>query len=135
MSAETPPPDPTPRLSVRLRFKLENRMILGPGRIQLLERIRKTGSIAAAARSMGMSYRRAWLLVDDTNRLFACPLVESVAGGRRGGGARLTDTGRLVVDTYRRMEKEAQAAFAEEQALLEGLLAPAAPADGDPTPE
>ena len=69
----------------------------GPGKAQLLERIEAAGSIAAAARTMGMSYRRAWLMVAGMNRCFAEAVVETSHGGRRGGGARVTETGRRVV--------------------------------------
>lgn len=109
-------------LRTRLRFKAGSKLVLGPGRAHLLDLIDRTGSISAAAREMGMSYRRAWTLVDDTNRCFRAPLVESVTGGQRGGGARLTGTGRQVLDAYHRIAARTEAAIAEDKALLETLL-------------
>lgn len=73
---------------------------IGPGKVELLRRIGDHGSISAAARAMGMSYRRAWLLVDETNRLFDEPVVETWHGGRSQGGAALTALGRRVVEQY-----------------------------------
>jgi len=80
---------------------------LGPGKVRLLELVGKTGSISAAARAMEMSYRRAWLLIEESNGLFAAPLVESSTGGAGGGGARLTHLGEAVIAAYRGIEKEA----------------------------
>lgn len=101
--------------SVRLDFAGERR--LGPGKIMLLERIMETGSISAAGRRLEMSYRRAWLLVDATNRMFDEPVVIASMGGSHGGGAEVTDFGRRLVATYRALEQrlaeEANAAFAE----------------------
>jgi molybdate transport system regulatory protein len=77
---------------------------LGPGKVRLLEEIRERGSISAAARAMGMAYRHAWELVDDLNRCFASPVVESAVGGREGGGARLTSWGEELVRRFRAME-------------------------------
>lgn len=79
---------------------------LGPGKIALMELISKHGSISAAGKEMRMSYRRAWLLVDTMNRMFACPLVETVHGGARGGGAKLTGEGREILALYRAMEQQ-----------------------------
>lgn len=110
-------------LRMRLRFKRGDELVLGPGRMDLLALIDQVGSISAAARRMGMSYRRAWLLVDETNRHFATPLVESATGGQKGGGAHLTEAGRKVVALYRDMEKHAAAAVAPDLERLRGLLA------------
>ncbi|MCA1941496.1 MAG: LysR family transcriptional regulator [Caenispirillum bisanense] len=114
--------EPAAPLRLRLRFKRGGALVLGPGRMDLLEQIDTCGSISAAARAMGMSYRRAWLLVDETNGHFARPLVESVAGGQRGGGARLTAEGRAVLDLYRAMQRKAEAAMTAETAALQALL-------------
>src|SRR5260221_13011529 len=86
-----------PRIEFRLRIRKGDDIAVGPGKIDLLETIGKTGSISAAARTLGMSYRRAWLLVDTMNRCFRTAVVEAEAGGTggRGGGAPPTD-GRLV---------------------------------------
>ena len=92
-------------LSIRIDLHPEGRV--GPGKIALLEAIRGTGSISAAARAMEMSYRRAWDLVDELGRAFGRPVVTSQAGGRRGGGARLTDLGEELVFRYRVIERMA----------------------------
>ncbi len=101
--------------------------MIGPGKADLLEGIARTGSIAAAGRDMGMSYRRAWQLVETLNTLFRAPVVESVRGGPGGGGASLTPTGRTVLDAYRRMQARAERATVEETARIAGLVGP-----GDP---
>jgi molybdate transport system regulatory protein len=85
---------------------------MGPGKARLVTLIDSTGSISAAAREMGMSYRRAWQLVDAMNASFAEPLVVTAVGGKRGGGAAVTDFGRRVVDDYHRMEAKASAVIA-----------------------
>ena len=89
-------------------------MVLGPGKVDLLESIGRTGSISAAGRELGMSYRRAWLLVDALNHMFPSVLVDASPGGSRGGGAKLTDYGRGVAAAYRRVETRARAAMREE---------------------
>jgi molybdate transport system regulatory protein len=96
------------RLTIRLDFELGRR--LGAGKIALLESIEKTGSISAAGRAHQMSYRRAWLLVDELNQLFAEPAVSAHHGGARGGGAALTDQGRRIVALYRGAEAKMRAA-------------------------
>jgi molybdate transport system regulatory protein len=78
---------------------------MGPGKAVLLEAIAREGSITAAGKAMGMSYRRAWLLVDAMNRCWAEPLVETAAGGAKGGGARLTDTGKTILAAYRALDE------------------------------
>jgi len=90
------------RLSVRI--DLSNGAQIGPGKVRLLELIGETGSIAAAGRVLGMSYRRAWLLVDELNAIFREPVVASRTGGTRGGGARLTPLGKRVITHYRAIE-------------------------------
>ncbi len=107
---------------LRLRFTVGPDLDVGPGRMDLLEAVAETGSISAAARRMGMSYRRAWVLIDHMNQHAAKPLVEKAGGGRRGGGTRLTDAGRAILDHYRAMEKRAGELLAEETARLEALL-------------
>jgi molybdate transport system regulatory protein len=106
-----------------LRVDFDDATRLGPGKIRLLEQIGERGSISAAGRSMGMSYRRAWLLVDSLNRCFKEPVVLTQLGGSGGGGAALSGFGRAVVDHYRAMEHEAAAAVAHRIALLEHALA------------
>ncbi|ALJ11712.1 ModE family transcriptional regulator [Sphingopyxis macrogoltabida] len=78
---------------------------IGPGKADLLEAIDREGSISAAGRSLGMSYRRSWLLVDSMNRCWAERLVETTAGGGAAKGARLTDCGRTVLASYRALER------------------------------
>jgi molybdate transport system regulatory protein len=109
-------------LGVRLRVVLERGIAIGPGKADLLEAIASTGSIAAAARGMGMSYKRAWLLVETMNTLFRAPLVESAKGGRTGGGARLTPLGEEVLAAYRRMEQAAAKAAGPDLARLRRRL-------------
>ncbi|HUQ76580.1 MAG TPA: LysR family transcriptional regulator [Burkholderiales bacterium] len=87
---------------------------MGPGKAELIERIGETGSISAAARAMGMSYRRAWQLVEALNRDFTQPVVETSTGGHRGGGARVTPFGLRVAASFRAMEAKASAAIATD---------------------
>jgi molybdate transport system regulatory protein len=107
----------------RLRIRRGDDIAVGPGKIDLLEAIEATGSITAAARSLGMSYRRAWLLVDTMNRCFRTPVVEAEAGGKRGGGARLTRLGGEVIERYRRIERNAARAAAADIRALRRKLA------------
>lgn len=100
----------------RVRILIGEGMVLGPGKVDLLEAIGRTGSISAAGRELGMSYRRAWLLVDALNHMFPDQLVTAAPGGSRGGGAKLTDYGRGVAAAYRRVEARARAAMREELA-------------------
>jgi molybdate transport system regulatory protein len=93
---------------------------IGPGKIALLEAIRDTGSISAAARKLRMSYRRAWMLVDDLNRRLSSAVVEAASGGRAGGGARLSPTGHRLVSLYRRIERSA---LRHTSASMRSLLA------------
>lgn len=94
------------KLQARVRIDFSANCSLGPGKIDLLEGIERTGSLAAAARTLGMSYRRAWLLLHNTNEAFAQPAAELAVGGKDGGGARLTDFGRQLVADYRRFEEQ-----------------------------
>jgi molybdate transport system regulatory protein len=90
----------SPNTALRLRVLSGSAIAIGPGKADLLRAIDETGSISAAARRMRMSYRRAWLLVQTMNGCFNAPLVEALKGGTTGGGARLTQTGRDVLETY-----------------------------------
>jgi molybdate transport system regulatory protein len=87
---------------------------IGPGKAELVERIADTGSISAAARAMGMSYRRAWQLVEAMNRACREPVVVTAIGGKRGGGAEVTPFGRQLVRRFRAMERKASAAIAAD---------------------
>lgn len=108
------------RLTVRIDFGSAG--ALGPGKIRLLEAIGKTGSISQAGRSLGMSYRRAWLLVDDLNRSFRMAVVVTQPGGQRGGGAELTRFGRDLIKKYRAIESRAEAAAKRQLRDLEAAL-------------
>ncbi len=114
------------RLTIRLDFDAGRR--LGAGKIALLEAIDRTGSISAAGRVHAMSYRRAWLLVDELNQLFAAPLVAAHHGGAKGGGAQLTGEGRRIVALYRDAEAKMRAAAEGEISAIERQLAPVAQA-------
>jgi molybdate transport system regulatory protein len=112
-----------PEVQFRLRIRNGDDIAVGPGKIALLEAVANTGSITAGAKLLGMSYRRAWLLVDTMNRCFKSRVVETEAGGNRGGGTRLTALGAEVVRSYRRIEARAAKAGASEIAALTRLLA------------
>jgi molybdate transport system regulatory protein len=111
------------RRAITLRLMLSDRVALGPGKADLLEAIRETGSIAAAGRRMGMSYQRAHDLASALNADFRAPLIETSAGGRRGGGARLTALGEEVLAAYRAAEHQAELATAERLEWLRAMLA------------
>jgi molybdate transport system regulatory protein len=100
------------RLSIRLDLTSGDR--IGPGKIALLETIRATGSISAAARRLGMSYRRAWLLVEQINDALLEPVVTAAIGGRQGGGAALTPNGERVIELYRSIEDIARSSAKNE---------------------
>jgi molybdate transport system regulatory protein len=89
----------------KLRIAVTPDIMIGPGKADLLEGVKETGSISAAGRRMHMSYKRAWYLVDAMNGHFGKPLVEAVKGGRAGGGARLTPLGEDVLSAFREMER------------------------------
>ena len=109
----TSDPSPShPRIRLRLDFGARGR--IGPGKIDLIEAVGRTGSISAAGRAMGMSYRRAWLLVGAINEMFVEPVVISHAGGRDGGGAELTGFGAALIAAYRRLEARTEAAATAE---------------------
>jgi molybdate transport system regulatory protein len=95
---------------------------MGPGKARLITLIDSSGSISAAARKMGMSYRRAWQLVEEINASFRKPVVLTVVGGKRGGGAAVTDFGRRMVEDYHRMESKASAVIAGDLAKYTGHL-------------
>lgn len=109
-------------LKLRLRVKSGDDVVIGPGKAELLERIGATGSIAAAGRAMGMSYKRAWALVATMNRCFAEPLVATARGGRKHGGATLTPAGEAVLAAFRRLVETVEA-DAEYRAIAQ-LLSP-----------
>ncbi len=106
-----------------LRLNFDGHPRFGPGKAALLELIRDQGSITRAGKAMGMSYKRAWSLVEEMNAMFVAPLVESSRGGADGGGARLTVAGAAVLAAYRALEQKAAQAGADEIATLNRLLA------------
>jgi molybdate transport system regulatory protein len=115
------------QIGARLRIVLGKDIAIGPGKADILAGIRETGSIAAAGRRLGMSYKRAWLLVESMNRCFKKPLVEAAKGGHAGGGAHLTVLGEEVLQRYRSMQALAEAAIdGEVKALLRNLAQPTA---------
>lgn len=111
---------------LRLRLDFDSGAQLGPGKVQLLEAIEAQGSISAAGRRLGMSYRRAWQLVEALNAAFREPLVTAQQGGSGGGGAALTPAGREVALRYRRLEAITREAAGHELDALEAILAPVA---------
>src|ERR1700692_1574595 len=111
-----------PDVQFRLRIRTGDEIAVAPGKIDLLEMIADTGSITAAAKELGMSYRRAWLLVDTMNRCFKSPVVEAEAGGKRGGGPRLTASGAGALRRSRKGEKLAEGATAAEVRALRRLV-------------
>jgi len=109
-------------IGLSLKLRLSDERALGPGKVRLLELIAETGSISAAGRAMTMSYRRAWLLVDELNHTFRKPVVVSRPGGTAGGGAELTAFGREVVRRYRAIEARISTASRTHLEALERAL-------------
>src|SRR3984893_2753497 len=103
---------------VRVSIVFESGARIGPGKAKLLESIRDTGSISAAAREMGMSYKRAWLLLDSMNQAFTEPVVTAAPGGSGGGGATLSPFGAEGLERYRRIHDRAAAMAADDLAAL-----------------
>ena len=116
------------KTSLHLRIDFGGERSLGPGKIRLLELINETGSISAAGRALAMSYRQAWLLIDELNHMFREPVVPAQTGGGGGGGAAVTETGNDIVRLYREMERRAYGTSTPEIRSLTRLLTPAASA-------
>lgn len=112
---------PKPAFRLQVRVLHDEGRALGPGKADLLAQIHETGSISAAARAMAMSYKRAWDLVDEMNRIFGGPVVAANRGGERGGGARLTPVGEALLDAFRRIEARCAEAAAGELRRLQRL--------------
>lgn len=112
-----------PQLRLRMRVTVDDAIAIGPGKIALLEALDETRSITAAAKTLGMSYRRAWMLIDELNRSLKQPAVISAAGGSQGGGSELSASGRQLLALYRSIEAQAQAACKPEIQRLLKLLA------------
>ncbi len=115
---------------MRLRFVFGPRQIVGPGRVDLLGEIERTGSLAAAGRAMRMSYKRAWTLVEELNATFDAPLVELSRGGSGHGGAVLTPLGREIVERYRRMLDSTRAVVADDLDAMSARLRSVGGGDG-----
>lgn len=124
------------RLSIRIDLAPGHR--LGPGKVQLLEAVAEHGSISAAGRALGMSYRRAWMLIEQMNTGFGQDVIAAQIGGRAGGGARLTTLGADLVAHYRAIEQAAECAaspFLDRLRMPEGETPPApAATHGDRAP-
>ena len=114
------------KTSLHLRIDFGGERSIGPGKIRLLELIIQTGSISAAGRALAMSYRQAWLLIDELNHMFREPVVTAQTGGGGGGGAVVTETGNDIVRLYREMERRAYGASTPEIRSLSRLLLPPA---------
>ncbi len=116
-------------LWLKIQIACGDALAMGPGKADLLEAIQSEGSISAAGRALGMSYRRAWLLVDEMNRCFDPPLVDTVKGGGLDRGSKVSPTGKAVLEAYREMEREASAvaerpAYARVQSFLRSAPLP-----------
>lgn len=109
---------------VRISIVFESGARIGPGKATLLESIRDTGSISAAARDMGMDYKRAWTLLDSINQAFTQPVVSAAPGGARGGGATLTEFGAEVLERYRRIQERAESVADTDLAALKRFAKP-----------
>ena len=112
------------QVQFRLRIYRDSEIAIGPGKVALLEAIAETGSISAAGRQLGMSYRRAWLLVDEMNRSLKSPAVNTSTGGASGGGTALSPVGEAVIKHYRAIETTSRSAASADIAALTRLLAP-----------
>ncbi len=113
---------PNTLLRAQLRLMLGEEIAFGPGKADLLDAIRDTGSISGAGKKMGMSYRRAWLLVDAMNRCFQQPLVDTAKGGSQGGGTKLTAAGEQVLHQYRALQAEVATITEQHFQTLKPLL-------------
>ena len=109
-------------MSLRIDFADGKR--LGPGKVKLLEAIAEHGSISAAGRAIGMSYKRAWDLIEEMNSIFGAPVIASKTGGQKGGGATLTDLGAEIIECYRRIEHKAGQAAEQDLAVLRKAIKP-----------
>lgn len=115
-------PETPVKVRWRMRVLYGDLIAIGPGKVSLLEAVRDYGSITAAAKSLGMSYRRAWLLLNDINSALASPAIVSSHGGASGGTSQLTEIGEQVIALYRQIEQQASAANQKELSQLLGLL-------------
>lgn len=109
---------------IRISIVFESGARIGPGKVKLLESVRDTGSISAAAREMGMDYKRAWMLLDSMNQAFTEPVVSAAPGGAGGGGAILTAFGAEVLERYRRVQEQSETLAAEDMKALKRRAKP-----------
>ena len=112
------------KVQFRLRIYRDEVIAIGPGKIALLEAIAEAGSISAGARQLGMSYRRAWSLIEELNSTLSQPVLNTATGGMHGGGATLTSTAENLIKHYRAIESTARIAAAADLAALTRMLAP-----------
>lgn len=110
------------RIEIKLRIQIGKSSQFGPGKIFLMEMIRETGSISAAAKKIGMSYRKAWKLINDLNNLSLKKMVDTSIGGKGSGGTKLTETGIRFIELYRKMEKKTLTNIENEKFKLEKIL-------------
>lgn len=115
----------TPALDLKIRLYAGEEIAMGPGKADLLDAILSEGSISGAGRALGMSYRRAWLLVDTMNRCFAQPVVETYPGSSKGGGAKVTAFGMDLLANYRELQRAARDGVAGK--ALDAMLSAVAP--------
>ncbi|GAB2612431.1 hypothetical protein GCM10027035_06000 [Emticicia sediminis] len=111
-------PDKTFRITGMLRIESEDERFFGPGRLQLLENIIETGSISQAAKQMGMSYKKAWDMVNAMNQHTTKPIVSTQTGGEKGGGTIVTEEGKELITAFKKLHEEFQASFAEKLATF-----------------
>ena len=123
MTTKTPPVPKTAADRLSIRLDLASGAQIGPGKVAVLEEIERSGSISAAGRALGMSYRRTWVLVEDLNRSLGTLLVETAAGGKGGGGAVLTQAGKAVIERYRAIEQDSAAAARKHLLALSRVCA------------
>jgi molybdate transport system regulatory protein len=107
----------------RIWLEAEGIKFLGPGRIQLLELIKEQGSISKAAKIMGMSYRKAWILIDEMNTVSSTPVVLTQKGGQSGGGAHVTQTGEMLIIYFKSLYERYNTFLKQEQSEFETLMA------------
>ena len=105
-------------IRIRCWIDVDGEKFFGPGRVELLQRVGKTGSIAKAAKSMGMSYKKAWKMVDDLNEKGRKPYVVRHKGGKKGGGAELTDSAKKMLSAYGRLEKQLEGLMRRNAGIL-----------------
>lgn len=107
---------------IRPRVRVGDSVLIGPGKVELLRAVAEQGSISAAARSLGMGYKRAWSLLDELQRSVPTALIETAVGGRQGGGAAVTAAGHALLQHYDELEQACRQAAAPALAKIARLL-------------